>query len=72
MQASIHIFSGYLTVLMLFYACLPKLMTNLQGQFGCFLYGIMPTAYSAPRLSPVSAYGRRLLLYAAALSTPSA
>jgi hypothetical protein len=28
-------------------------------------------AYSAPRLSPVLAYGQRLLLYAAALSTPS-
>ncbi len=28
--------------------------------------------YSAPRLSPVSAYGRQLLLYAAALSTTSA
>jgi hypothetical protein len=28
--------------------------------------------YSAPRLSPVAAYGRCLLLYAAALSTPSA
>jgi hypothetical protein len=35
------------------------------------MYGSRPAAYSAPRLSPVPAYGRRLLLYAAALSTPS-
>jgi hypothetical protein len=27
--------------------------------------------YSAPRLSPMAAYGRRFLLYAATLSTPS-
>jgi hypothetical protein len=32
------------------------------------LYGIRPTAHLAPRLSPVSAYGRQLLLDAATLS----
>ena len=39
---------------------------------GSFLGGIRPTCHSAPRLSPVSAWGRRLLLDAAALSaTPT-
>jgi hypothetical protein len=34
------------------------------------LYGSWPTVHSATRLSPVSAYGRLLLLYAASLNAP--
>jgi hypothetical protein len=34
------------------------------------LYGIRSAAHLAARLSPVLAYGQRLLLYAATLSAP--
>jgi hypothetical protein len=42
----------------------------LRGICRCVLYGIRSAVYSATRLSPASAYGRQLLLYAATLSTP--
>jgi hypothetical protein len=44
---------------------------ELVGGVLAVLYWIRPTVHLAPRLSPVAAYGRLLLLYAAALSAPS-